>query len=400
MTESHIVTRVRRAKAFPLPAIVLGASLFLVTGAVNLPAPLYPAYAAMSGYGTGGATVAFAAYVMGLVPVLLLLGGLSDRIGRKVTILMALALAAGATILLAWLPGLETLFASRLLYGIGTGLITGTGTAFMVELLGGSGDPASSQRGAFLVTASTSLGFGIGALATGLCLLVQGPGTLLPASFLAYLPFAGLGAVALIGVVPERRLVRQSEWIRPPVFLKGTAAYGFAILIAWATVGLVISVFPAALAAHGMAAWSGFSTFLVISTGLLFQPLARRLSPTKAVAIGIVLVPLGYLLLATGALLPSLPLVLAGAAVTSAAAYGFTYLGGLAAVSAAATDADRARAASGYFLYAYFGFSFPVVTSGFLADRFGMTVALVAFGIATVVASMALGIALLRKGQA
>jgi len=41
-----------------------------------------------------------------------------------------------------------------------------------------------------------------------------------------------------------------------------------------------------------------------------------------------------------------------------------------------------------------------VVTSGFLADRFGMTVALVAFGIATVVASMALGIALLRKGQA
>lgn len=135
MTGSLDVTTTHGAKVVPLPSIVLGASLFLVTGAVNLPAPLYPAYAALSGYGTGGATLAFAAYVVGLVPVLLLLGGLSDRIGRKMTILLALALAVGATILLAWLPSLETLFASRLIYGIATGLITGTGTAFMVELL-------------------------------------------------------------------------------------------------------------------------------------------------------------------------------------------------------------------------------------------------------------------------
>jgi hypothetical protein len=87
---------------------------------------------------------------------------------------------------------------------------------------------------------------------------------------------------------------RPTAWVRLPVFPPGTAVYGAAILIAWATVGLVISVFPAALRAHGLAGWSGFSTFLVISTGLLVQPLARGMAPLEALGIGLALVPVGY----------------------------------------------------------------------------------------------------------
>jgi MFS family permease len=375
-------------------------ALFLVTGAVNLPAPLYAAYADRAGMGTGAATLAFACYVAGLVPVLLFLGGLSDRVGRKPPILAALLLAAGATALLLLSPSLGSLGLARLVYGVATGLIAGTGTAFMVELMerGGAAPEEASRRGAFVVTASTSLGFGSGALATGLWLIAADAESLTPGSFALYLPLALAGFAALLLLVRERPVPRPSAWVRPPVFPPGTKVYGAAILIAWATVGLVISVFPAALRAHGLAGWSGFSTFLVISTGLLVQPMARGIAPLRALRIGLVLVPVGYALLAAGALLPSLPLVLAGAALVSFSAYGFTYLGGLAAVSAAAHEATRARAASGYSLFAYFGFSVPVITSGFLADRFGLPVALVVFGVATVVASAAVAVGIRGRG--
>lgn len=88
---------------------LLALALFAVTFAVNLQAPLYDAYAAESGVGVTAVAVAFAAYVGGLMPTLLLLGGLSDRIGRRIPIAAALLLGAAATALLALRPNWETL---------------------------------------------------------------------------------------------------------------------------------------------------------------------------------------------------------------------------------------------------------------------------------------------------
>ena len=69
---------------------ILTICLFTVTYAVNLQSPLYPAYALQGGAAATSVTVAFAAYVGGLMPTLLLLGGLSDRIGRRYPIALAL----------------------------------------------------------------------------------------------------------------------------------------------------------------------------------------------------------------------------------------------------------------------------------------------------------------------
>ncbi|MGY0400070.1 MAG: hypothetical protein ACWIPH_09125 [Ostreibacterium sp.] len=59
-------------------ASFLALALFTVTYAVNLQAPLYGAYALNSNMG-----VAFSAYVAGLMPTLLFLVGVSDRIGHQ-----------------------------------------------------------------------------------------------------------------------------------------------------------------------------------------------------------------------------------------------------------------------------------------------------------------------------
>ena len=146
-----------------------------------------------------------------------------------------------------------------------------------------------------------------------------------------------------------------------------------------AVTGMVIAIVPSELAVRDLLAWSGLTLFLVNGVGVLCQPAARKMEPDRALRLGLILAPLGYVLLTLGVWLSWVWLILLGAAVSGSACYGFTYLGGLATVSANAQH-ERARAISGYFLFAYLGFSLPVILSGFLADWLGGMAGLLVFG--------------------
>jgi len=351
----------------------LAFALCLITLAVNLQAPLYIAYAELSGRGAAATAMAFSGYVLGVLPVLLLLGGLADRVGRRPLILVALGLSMLATLLMLLAPSLETLGLARLLLGVGTGLASATATAYMSELM-----PASdSSRAATWVTASTSLGFGLGAALTSLFLL-RGP-TLTPGSFYLQLLLAALALLA-VWRLPDQPSARHSAMLRLPCYPAGSLLYGLAILLAWACVGLVIALLPGILKQHGLSDWSGFSTFCVISCGLLFQPMARRLTGAKATLLGLLILPCSYAVIAWGAERGQLLTVLLGAVAASSACYGFIYLGGLSAVNTLA-GAEKTRASAGFFLLAYLGFSLPVVAAGMLSDRLGSGVALWVFGL-------------------
>ncbi|SFH63222.1 MFS transporter [Albimonas pacifica] len=376
----------------PLHAPLLALCLFAVTFAVNLQAPLYPAYLAQAGLGAGAATLAFAAYVAGLMPTLILLGGLSDRVGRRAPLVCALLLSFAATLLLALSPGWAELAAARVLLGIGTGLATPAGTAWMAELMG----EARAKPAALMVTSATTLGFGGGALATGLSLMAQGP-SFAPASFWALLiaaPPLALACLRLPRIAPPRRV----SPLRLPVFPAGSAPYGLALALAWASTGMTIAATPLLLARLELDSWSGPVIFLALFVGFLCQPLARRTSNPRALRIGLGLIPLGFAGLLAGAATASVPLILLGTALTSAASYGFVYLAALSEVSALAPE-NRARAAAGLFVYAYCGFSAPVVAAGALADRIGLVPAMGVFFAAQLACLLALAGAMARAGR-
>jgi len=356
----------------PSNPALLAFALCLITLAVNLQAPLYITYADLSGQGATATAVAFSGYVLGVLPVLLALGGLADRVGRRPLILAALLLSMLATLLMLLAPSLQTLGMARLCLGLGTGLASATATAYMGELMGAD----SSARAANWVTASTSLGFGLGAALTSLFLL-RGP-SLTPGSFHLQLALAAV-ALALVWRLPDPRPTQRSAMLRLPGYPTGSVVYGLAILLAWACVGLVIALLPGILRQHGLSAWSGFSTFCVISCGLLFQPLARRMACAKATLLGLGILPCSYALLAWGADRGQLGAVLLGAVAASSACYGFIYLGGLAAVNQLA-GSEKTRSSAGFFLLAYLGFSVPVIFTGVLSDQLGPRVALLVFG--------------------
>ena len=371
-----------------IPASLLALGLFIVTFAVNLQAPLYDAYAAESHVGATAVTIAFAAYVGGLMPTLLLLGGLSDRIGRRVPIALALIIGTVATALLVQIPSWASLVVARFLLGIGTGLSTTAGTAYMTEILGA--DRAKSA--ALVVTSATSLGFGGGALATGISLGLQGP-TVLPASYIALFVAAPVLSLISLGL-PRIDKPKPVSLLRLPIFPAGTWVFGAAMALAWSTTGMTIAVVPLELASNDLGGWTGLVIFLAIFVGFLCQPIARRMTNERALAVGFFLVPLGFFVLLAGVWLNILALVLIGTCITSAASYGFTYLASLAEVSMRAPD-DRARATAGLFVYAYFGFSLPVIVSGALADILGLLSAMVIFGVVQITGTVI--IVMLRK---
>ncbi|PLL10193.1 MFS transporter [Tabrizicola sp. TH137] len=361
-----------------LAACILALALFLVTFAVNLQAPLYDLYVGDGAMGATAVTLGFAAYVAGLMPTLVGLGGLSDRVGRRWPIALALMLGATATLLMIVAPGWPALIAARVILGVGTALATTSGAAYMAEILGADRNRLAAQ----VVTAATSLGFGGGALATGLSLALQGQ-TMMPASYLALVVTAPVLALLAL-VLPRVDQPRRVSPLRLPVFPRGGAVYGLALALAWSTTGMTIAVVPLELAADGLRDWSGLVIFLAIFVGFLCQPVARRMTNGRAVTLGFALVPAGYLILLLGVQSDRLALVLVGTGVSSAASYGFTYLAALSEVGRRAPE-DRARATAGLFVYAYAGFSVPVIGSGVLADWFGLGFALAAFGAALLV---------------
>lgn len=362
---------------------LVAVAVFLVTLAVNLQVPLYRVYARAAHYGNGPTAVVFACYVAGLLPALIFLGGISDRIGRKPVVLAGMASASLATLLVIGAPSIQTVLIARLFQGLAVGVTVSSATAYLTEMLEGD-----ARRASKLIAVATALGFGSGALLTTLALL-SGP-TLVPWSYAVALA-AIVACMVVVAIACPALPPIGGGLLRLPYLPAGTASAGLSIAVAWAVSGLVVAVVPGQLAEHGLGVWSGPVLFLVNCAGVLIQPYARHMPAQHAIVVGLRLLPLGYLLLVGGTEVHALPLVLLGACVAGACCYGFTYLGGLAHVAEAA-GVQRARGVAGYFLFAYVGFSVPSILIGFGADAIGLTPALSLFGVVVLVATLALSI--------
>ncbi|MCF7506326.1 MULTISPECIES: MFS transporter [Vibrio] len=352
---------------------VLALVMFCVTYSVNLQAPLYSVYAENSNMGPAAVAIAFAAYVLGLLPTLLMLGGISNKVGRKQPIFLALLLSAGATALLVIQPNWTSLFVARLLLGVATALTTTSVSAYIYDLI----DEREQKFGTLLVAASTSLGFGSGALATSVSLNVAGM-TVLPYSYLSLFLLVSLLLLLLVRLPSNQTIKPNLKLITLPCFPTNTWSYGLGMMLAWATTGMVIAIVPILLNEMGLSDWTGLMVFLSICTGFLTQHIAKRLHPNSSLILGCFFTVFGFSLIALGYYHESITIILFGASCTSLSSYGFTYMAGLLKFTSN-HNIDKASSTAGMYIYSYVGFSIPVITSGFIAQRFGNWMAILSF---------------------
>ena len=137
--------------------LTAGVLLVMMLGG-TLPVPLYVLYEKQMGFGPLGVTVVFAAYVVGTLFALVALGDLSDHIGRKKVLAMAVACAAASTALFLAASGIGVLVAARVVSGVAAGFATGTATAALAEL-----QPRGDHRAAAVVASGSNMtGLGLG----------------------------------------------------------------------------------------------------------------------------------------------------------------------------------------------------------------------------------------------
>lgn len=103
------------------PHIIAAAALLLITLAVNISMPLFRVYAAAAHFNNGQTALVFAAYVVGMLPCYIFLGGLSDKIGRKPVLIASVIFAFCATAIITLWPNVYALVFARF-SGSGAGI--------------------------------------------------------------------------------------------------------------------------------------------------------------------------------------------------------------------------------------------------------------------------------------
>lgn len=129
--------------------VVASGLVFVAMLSSFTPTPIHPVYQEQWGTSATWVSVALAAYAVGVLALLLGLGGLSDRWGRRPTLALATAVIGLSTVVmaLAWSPGVVVV--GRVLQGFGTALTTGAAAAALMELhsRGTQAGAARSARG-------------------------------------------------------------------------------------------------------------------------------------------------------------------------------------------------------------------------------------------------------------
>jgi len=193
-----MATAVQTKEAGAGPARIVLIALILVAAVANLNLSVanvaLPTIGAAFDAGQVQLNLVAVAYSLGLACSVLWLGALGDRYGRKMMLLIGTALAIPASLLAAFAPSIEVLFAARLFGGLAAGMAYPTTLALITALWSG---PARTKS----IAMWSALGGGVamlGPMIAGFLLLYFNWGSV----FLVTLPLAVVALLMAWKLVP------------------------------------------------------------------------------------------------------------------------------------------------------------------------------------------------------
>lgn len=340
---------------------------------VTLPSPLYALYQGELSLSTVEVTALFATYPIGVLVVLVVAGGWSDALGRRMCLLIALMASATSSLAFLLSHGLPLLFAGRALTGIASGFVVAAANAALIEL-------APTGRGRYASTVSSfinQLGLGLGALVAGLAADHLRAPTRIPFALHMVVVAGGLAALAF---VPETS-PQQARPSLSPIALglpsigrdKALAAYaaGFA---AFAFCGLVASLapvlVPATLGTESRTA-IGLAVFLIFCFSAASQP-AWSLLASRRLLVSSLTTLLGSLVILAAAVTAASGWLFFIALGVGGVGVGGVFMGSLGAINELAPRSELGRTSSTYFVATFAGLVIPVIATGWVIDRMGL----------------------------
>lgn len=374
----------------PVAFGVVGATVATFLAASSAPSPLYPAYEQAFGFSATTLTLVFAVYVLALLGALLVVGRLSDHVGRRPVLAAALAVELVSLVLFLLAPGTGWLLAARTVQGLATGAAMAVMGAYLLDL-----QPPGSRRGAVLNSVAPTAGLAVGGVLAG-TLAQYGPAPL-------HLVYAVLGVAVVVLLVASAFLPETVERrpgalasLRPVVSVPASARAPFATALpafasTWSLGGLMLSVSGSVLASQlGVVdhAVSGLVIATFTGMGAVVGYLARDRSSRALTRGGLAALVVGLGLFLTALGLTSLVLLVAAVAVAGAG-FGTVFLGSLRSVTADVEAHERSGLMSAVFVVSYLAFSVPALVAGVLIEVVGLHAT--SIGYAAVVAVVASG---------
>jgi MFS family permease len=374
--------------AYALVAYVIGLALF----ASGTPSPLYATYRELWGFSPVVLTLVYAVYAFGVLASLILAGRVSDEVGRRPVLLVALGSLMGATVLFMVADSVAWLFVARAVQGLATGLALGAASASLLDLHARR-DPAGVGLTNGVVSAG---GMGLGVLVSSAFVeLAPAPRVLPYVALFVLFAIALAGALAMPEPVAERsrlRLTPQRPSV-PAVVRRPFLLAGLGVISSWSIGGLFLSLGPqlsASLFHSTNHLVSGVGVFALAGSAAAAQLAFGRSAPWIAAALGSIALSAGMLLIVLAAAEDSSAIFLAGA-VIGGAGFGVAFLGALRALSSAIPHEHRAQVMSAFYIVAYVSISIPAVLAGVAVTPLGLESTFELFG--SIVAVLALVVA-------
>jgi MFS family permease len=370
--------------------VLLFLLLALCLAISGLPSPLYGAYQREWGFSSLTLTLIFAVYAIAALAALLVVGRVSDSIGRKPVLLTAqVMLLAGLGLFIA-ARSAGWLMAARALHGAAIGSIAATAGAALLDLRPAHGAVIGRITGVVLT-------FGMTAGVLGGALL----GQLAPRPLVT--PYLVAGAAVLLtlsgtALMPEPLPARAplDLRVRPRVPAQIHAPFRFAAVSAgatWSVLGLYLSLAPGladqAVGSHDLLVGGTISAAL-IGTGAVAQLITQRVGALR-LAIGGDLVLGIALLLSVAAVAAHSAWAMYLTAVVMGVGLGPAFSSSLRHLSAVIPAAERGQVMSAYYLTGYLSLAIPAVLAGLAATHFGLTSTYLAFGAVVAIACAAAG---------
>lgn len=347
--------------------------LGLLVAASSVPSPLYGVYQQKWRFSPTTLTSVFAVYALALIATLLVVGALSDYVGRRPVILAALVTEIAAVSLFLAATGVGWLYAARVLQGVAVGAATSALSAALIDL-----QPVGSTRAPVVNSFVPGFGLAFGALVSS-ALVQFGPA---PTRLVWWLLLGGFAlAVAGVLAVPESgaRQPGALRSLRPrlgvPRPCLGAFVAGVPGMIAlWALGGFYLSLGPSvvrSITGSDNLLWGGVVILLLTGVGSLASLLARNSAPADAMLWGALALLAGVAVTVGGIEAPSSALFLIGTAIAGVG-FGLAFLGGFRILSALALPAERARMVATIYVVCYLSLSLPAIAGGVAATHSGL----------------------------
>lgn len=394
-TVAPALNQVRQGRPLRLAFISGVVSLIAVFAAAGSTIPLFNIYRAEEGFTNAGISMTVVVYSAATLSTLLVLGRLSNHVGRRRTAIASLGLLVLGCLLLLSVHDIGILIAGRLLMGLGAGLASSSLTAYIVD--------AAPPRPTWLASVASSqtvmLGLAVGAIASG-ALVQFGPWP----RDLIYLVVISLLllSAALVAISPETVTPSPGGWrslrpsVRVPVRVRHLLPVAVAVFLGtWAT-GAFYQAFVPALVEDQLHTNSSLVLGLVFAAYMgpsaLGAPLGGRLSPAAAQRIGMIAFLVGWIGIITAIATGTLPLFIV-ATIVAGAAQGIAISAATRGLLYGSSLADRAPIFAVLYLLSYSGATFPSLLSGQLSRTFSLPQIALGYGVLALIATLFTAIA-------